>query len=92
MDSKVSQNHIAALQLCPDQVDDCHLLVGVRLRDGQELKADLVVDASGRRSKLPSWLEEAGYQPPEETHVDSHIGYSMRLFELPEKASCYIPY
>ena len=50
------------------------------------MKADLVVDASGRRSKLPSWLEEAGYQPPAETHVDSHIGYAMRLYELPEKA------
>ena len=50
------------------------------------MKADLVVDASGRRSKLPSWLKEAGYQPPAETHVDSHIGYAMRLYELPERA------
>ena len=45
-----------------------------------------MVDASGRRSKLPSWLEEAGYQAPAETHVDSHIGYCMRLYELPEQA------
>ena len=61
-------------------------LAGVRLRDGEELRAELVVDASGRRSKLPSWLEDAGYERPAETHVDSHIGYSMRLYEIPEKA------
>lgn len=58
----------------------------MRLKDGQELKADLVIDASGRRSKLPEWLEAAGYDAPEEAHVDSGIGYSMRLYEMPEKA------
>ena len=61
-------------------------LAGVRLKDGEELRAELVVDASGRRSKLPSWLEAAGYERPEEALVDSHIGYSMRLYEMPEKA------
>ena len=60
-------------------------IAGVRLKDGEELRVDLVVDCSGRRSKLPSWLVEAGYQAPVETHVDSHIGYGMRLYQLPEK-------
>lgn len=64
-------------------------LAGVRLKDGEELKAGLVVDASGRRSKLPGWLEAAGYERPAEAHVDSHIGYSMRLYEMPEKA-CFL--
>ena len=58
----------------------------MQLKDGEKLNAELVVDASGRRSKLPAWLEAAGYEKPEETHVDSHIGYSMRLYEMPEKA------
>ncbi|CAL5222755.1 g5166 [Coccomyxa viridis] len=58
---------------------------GIRLKDGRETKADLVVDASGRRSKLPGWLQEAGYQPPAESHVDSHLGYAMRLYELPDQ-------
>lgn len=33
---------------------------GVRTDAGEELRADLVVDAMGRRSQLPRWLEEAG--------------------------------
>ena len=76
---------MAMLSCCPASLST-DPNTGVRLKDGKEIKADLVVDASGRRSMLPSWLEEAGYQPPAETHVDSHLGYTMRLYELPEKA------
>jgi 2-polyprenyl-6-methoxyphenol hydroxylase-like FAD-dependent oxidoreductase len=32
-------------------------VVGVRTESGEELRADLVVDAMGRRSPLPRWLE-----------------------------------
>lgn len=71
---------------CPSASLSTRPNAGVRLKDGKEMKADLIVDASGRRSKLPSWLEEAGYQQPAESHVDSHLGYAMRLYELPEKA------
>ena len=76
------------MYLCPElEVPFCNPLqqccpAGVRLKDGKELEADLVVDASGRRSKLPSWLEEAGYQPPAESHVDSHMAYAMRLYAI----------
>ena len=33
-------------------------VVGVRTDDGEDLRADLVVDAAGRRSRLPSWLTD----------------------------------
>jgi 2-polyprenyl-6-methoxyphenol hydroxylase-like FAD-dependent oxidoreductase len=42
-------------------------VTGVRTRDGEVLRADLVVDCGGRRSPLPSWLpvteerEDAGF-------------------------------
>ena len=43
---------------------DEHRVVGVRTEDGTELRADLVVDASGRRSALPAWLAAIGSRPP----------------------------
>jgi 2-polyprenyl-6-methoxyphenol hydroxylase-like FAD-dependent oxidoreductase len=41
----------------------CHV-VGVGLQDGTELRADLVVDATGRRSRLPGLLAAIGAPPP----------------------------
>jgi 2-polyprenyl-6-methoxyphenol hydroxylase-like FAD-dependent oxidoreductase len=70
-------------------------VAGVRLRsrDGsngaapkEPLMADLVVDASGRNSNAPRWLEALGYPQPEETLINAHPGYATRLFELPEDA------
>ncbi len=48
-----------------------------------ELAADLVVEASGRGSKLPQWLEALGYARPPETVVDPHLGYASRLYRAP---------
>jgi 2-polyprenyl-6-methoxyphenol hydroxylase-like FAD-dependent oxidoreductase len=48
-----------------------------------ELRADFVVDASGRSSKAPNWLREIGLPAPEEIIVDSHSGYSSRWFQAP---------
>ena len=44
------------------------------------MTADLVVDAGGRGSRTPEWLESLGYGPPavEEVHVG--IGYTTRIF------------
>ncbi|MFC8529198.1 FAD-dependent oxidoreductase [Nocardia sp. NPDC057227] len=62
---------------------------GVRLRprgEGAvttELSAELVVDASGRRSMLPAWLAELGCPRIRETRIDAGIAYSSRLFHRP---------
>jgi 2-polyprenyl-6-methoxyphenol hydroxylase-like FAD-dependent oxidoreductase len=48
-----------------------------------ELRADFVVDASGRSSKAPNWLQEIGLPAPEEIIVDSHSGYASRWFQAP---------
>jgi 2-polyprenyl-6-methoxyphenol hydroxylase-like FAD-dependent oxidoreductase len=68
-------------------------VAGVRLRSrtaddevnrGElELAADLVVVADGRNSRLPDWLTALGYQPPEETVVNSFQGYASRLYRAP---------
>lgn len=63
-------------------------VIGVRLRDRDnsqlgELTADLIVDASGRNSSLPQWLEELGYPTPDETVIDAFFGYTTRWYERP---------
>ena len=68
-------------------------VAGVRLRSrtadaevdrgGAELAADLVVVADGRNSRLPDWLTALGYEPPEETVVNSFQGYASRFYRPP---------
>jgi 2-polyprenyl-6-methoxyphenol hydroxylase-like FAD-dependent oxidoreductase len=50
--------------------------------DGIEatMDADLVVDASGRGSNSPAWLEQVGYRAPGEDRVEVHIGYATRTY------------
>lgn len=49
----------------------------------EQIHADLVVDATGRTSKAPQWLKAIGYQPPQETVINSFLGYASRLYRLP---------
>lgn len=47
--------------------------------------ADLVVDASGRGTRLPAWLDEWGFaRPPHEQTVDVGIGYSTQQLRIPD--------
>jgi len=55
-------------------------VVGVVTDAGDELRADLVVDATGRRSSLPSLLEAIGGGRPGEELEDSGFVYYGRYF------------
>jgi 2-polyprenyl-6-methoxyphenol hydroxylase-like FAD-dependent oxidoreductase len=55
-------------------------VAGVRLASGEEVYADLVVDATGRRSRLPVWLEEIGARPVIEETEDYGFVYYTRFF------------
>jgi len=62
--------------------------VGVQYREARpgapaEYEADLVVDASGRSSRAPDWLEKLGYGRLEESHVNAFLGYASRLYTPP---------
>ena len=46
----------------------------------ESIVADLVVDASGRRSHAPDWLAAAGYERPAESTVDADLAYATRMY------------
>jgi 2-polyprenyl-6-methoxyphenol hydroxylase-like FAD-dependent oxidoreductase len=55
---------------------------GVRLADGGEVPAALVVDALGRRSPVPGWLVALGAPAPKERSEDTGIFYYTRFYRL----------
>jgi hypothetical protein len=56
--------------------------VRVKLENAAEetIPADLVVDAGGRGSSSPAWLERLGYARPEEEKIEIGIGYTTRVY------------
>lgn len=51
-----------------------------------EMKADLVIDTSGRMSKLPKWLKDAGLTLPQTDKLSVFLGYSTRYYQIPSGA------
>jgi 2-polyprenyl-6-methoxyphenol hydroxylase-like FAD-dependent oxidoreductase len=80
-----------AVGLLTDPSRDAVTGVRLRSRDGRAeatgrttgLAADLVVDASGRQSRVPQWLAELGYPAPAETSISSRLGYASRQYVIP---------
>ncbi len=46
------------------------------------ITADLVVDATGRGTRLPHWLNQAGLHCPSPLVVDGHVTYTSRTYAL----------
>ncbi|HET6259096.1 FAD-dependent oxidoreductase [Pseudonocardia sp.] len=63
----------------PDRTGVPHVL-GVVTGDGEQVRADLVVDAGGRRSAMPALLAAAGGAAPAEEREDSGFVYYARYF------------
>lgn len=47
---------------------------------GENRRADLVVDATGRGSRTLQWLEQFGYEQPPAEAVQVSLGYTTRFF------------
>jgi 2-polyprenyl-6-methoxyphenol hydroxylase-like FAD-dependent oxidoreductase len=60
-------------------------ITGVRTETGEH-EFDLVVDAMGRSSPLPSWLREVGAAPMLDEVEDSGFAYYTRFFRSPADA------
>jgi len=55
-------------------------VTGVELESGEGISSDLVIDATGRRSPLPRWLEDIGATRPEDDLDDCGFIYFGRHF------------
>lgn len=61
-------------------------IVGVRVQPRAEpgpeqvIEADLVVDATGRGSRTPAWLQELGYPRPVDERVKIGLAYTTRHY------------
>jgi 2-polyprenyl-6-methoxyphenol hydroxylase-like FAD-dependent oxidoreductase len=64
----------------PSAVPGVPHVTGVRTANGEVLRADLVVDATGRQSRAPHWLAAFGGPPPEDTDADCGFVYYTRYF------------
>ena len=83
-DTEAAARKVVALapRLRADGID----VRGVRLDDGTELTADLVVIAAGRRSALSDWLVDIGCDPVQEEVDDTGIVYYSRFYRLRDGA------
>ncbi|MFH8607038.1 NAD(P)/FAD-dependent oxidoreductase [Streptomyces sp. NPDC018029] len=71
-------------------------VTGVVVRDldsgrQEQLEADLVIDATGRGSRLKQWLAALGVPALEEDVVDAGVAYATRLFKAPPGATTHFP-
>ena len=68
---------------------DAAWVTGVHIRERGQLEGqttlsgDLVIEASGRSSKLPQWLAALGYELAADERVIAHIGYSSCYYKIP---------
>jgi 2-polyprenyl-6-methoxyphenol hydroxylase-like FAD-dependent oxidoreductase len=76
---------IAGLLTGPSAVPGVPHVTGVRTTDGEELAADLVVDATGRRTRSGDWLEAVGARPPAAEAEDRGFAYYTRYFTGPRR-------
>jgi flavin-dependent dehydrogenase len=76
---------VEGLRAEADSASGVPRIVGVQCRgpEGPEsFDSDLVVDASGRRSRLAAWLLEIGAEPLEDDSEDCGIFYCSRFYRL----------
>ena len=59
-------------------------VTGVVLDSGDPVGADLVVDATGRGTRLPIWLAQWGFEQPREDRVDVGIAYATHQLRIPD--------
>jgi 2-polyprenyl-6-methoxyphenol hydroxylase-like FAD-dependent oxidoreductase len=72
---------VTGLQLASDGRTIAGVVVRRTDAGGEDgMHADLVVDASGRGSRLPAWLDGLGFERPAEERVPVGLCYTTRLY------------
>ena len=71
---------VAGLVPLPSAIRGSAGVAGVRTAGGTEFRADLVVDATGRRTPSAAWLAELGARAPYMESESSGFSYYTRYF------------
>ncbi|MFZ1179343.1 MAG: 2-polyprenyl-6-methoxyphenol hydroxylase-like oxidoreductase [Mycobacterium sp.] len=79
----LDEHDIVELTSTPDR----HRVTGARVvnrhtGEAATLSADLVVDATGRAGRTPTWLNRLGYDRPREDHVVVHLTYVSQVLRM----------
>ncbi|MFF2412447.1 FAD-dependent oxidoreductase [Streptomyces sp. NPDC058092] len=79
-----------------DLIGDSHAVTGVRIRsretkETRELGADLVIDATGRGSRIDHWLRALGLPEIQESTIDCGEAYASRVYRAPQGAEKGFP-
>ena len=78
---------VVDLMSAPDPTRVTGVRVASRAGDSdQQLVADVIVDAMGRGSRTPAFLEALGYEGPAEDHVVVRTTYVSQLMRIPAGA------
>src|SRR5579871_5325631 len=70
----------ASLLAGPAAIPGVPHVAGIRTTTGEEIRADLVVDASGRRSQALTWIAGIGGRAPLEEGEDGNFVYHTQYF------------
>ena len=79
---------VAGLLTGPARAGQAPHLIGVRTADGEEIAAELVIDAMGRKTPSADWLIAVGSKAPATQSEDCGFAYYTRYFtgdEVPAK-------
>jgi 2-polyprenyl-6-methoxyphenol hydroxylase-like FAD-dependent oxidoreductase len=87
----IEEHDILGLTTSADKSQVTGARVQKRGTDTDEvITADLVVDATGRGSRTPVWLEQLGYEKPFEERKKIDLGYVTQHFRLREGANGFV--
>jgi 2-polyprenyl-6-methoxyphenol hydroxylase-like FAD-dependent oxidoreductase len=81
--SNISIRHrctVSSITLSPGQPAQITFQPDDGIADHESITAELLVDASGRNSRTPEWLQQQGFGAVLETQVKPWLGYATRLY------------
>lgn len=79
---RLARGRATGLTATGDRVDGVRVAPAGAVESGR-VAADLVVDCTGRGSRLADWLGQLGYEPPAKHRVTVDIGYATCFFHRP---------
>ena len=72
---------VTGIELSTDAPPEVSFLPDGEKNRHESTVADLMIDATGRNSRTPYWLQQQGFAKVRETMVKPYLGYATRLYK-----------